>query len=528
MVSYILISISIVVILSIFGYQSLKLHNLYNKEKKNILDLLSLVSKINYESLSEDHHNVTEEFYEKHPDSHILNIWKEFEESLVIREDYIENTLDADHFFNENTLGPSLFSRDSFKGIANLLVGIGVLFTFIGLVVGLSGLDISSDNVEVLKQGIASVVNGAMVSFISSIFGICFSVLFSGVYLNHKTKLREKIWNLQNDIDFKYPRTNPEKSLAEMREYARETENHLGALSETLGDRLQTVVREMGSEIRQGIETSLSSTIGPYMEKIADKAMNSSETAFDKIVDEFLAKVGKAGEAQQKLILDTNKTLQSSLIDFRNEFTGNVEGLKEVIENLNKSYHFIENELVDRFDKVVNALTEAVGEYEETQERLDGQITKQDSIVKSIVSGTKNLETLSDQLKSMISQFNYQFEQSLRAFNTTTSNLETVYEANTEASNQMKTAAQMLKEPFDLLEEEYQKMRSELQNSVKAVSNEMNDVLNSYFTKVQQQTSERMTEWNNQTTSFSSAMLDVTSELNVLIEKISKNQKLIE
>lgn len=527
MVSYVLISISILVILGIFGYQSFKLHSLYKKERGNILELLSLINKVNYETVSEDHYIVTEDLYEKHPDSHILNIWKEFEESLVIREDYIENTLDADHFFNENTLSPSLFSRDSFKGIANLLVGIGVLFTFVGLVVGLSGLDISSDNLEVLKNGIASVVNGAMVSFISSIVGIFFSVLFSGIYLNHKTKLREKIWNLQNDIDFKYPRTNPEKSLAEMREYARETENHLGALSETLGDRLQTVVREMGSEIRHGIETSLNNAIGPHMEKIADKAMNSSETAFDKIVDEFLTKVGKAGEAQQKLILDTNKTLQSSLIDFRNEFTGNVEGLKEVIENLNKSYHFIETELVDRFDRVVYSLTEAVGEYEESQVRLDGQITKQDSIVSSIVSGTKSLETLSDQLKSMISQFNYQFEQSLRAYNTTTNNLETVYEANTEASNQMKTAAQMLKEPFDLLEEEYQKMRLELQNSVKAIADEMNDVLNSYFTKVQQQTSERMTEWNNQTTSFSSAMLDVTTELNVLIDKVRKNQKII-
>jgi len=183
---------------------------------------------------------------------------------------------------------------------------------------------------------------------------------------------------------------------------------------------------------------------------------------------------------------------------------------------------------VNRFDKAVNSLTRAVGEYEETQARLDVQITKQDSIVDSLVTGTKNLETLSDQLKAMISQFNYQFEQSIRSFNTTTSNLETVYEANTEASNQMKTAAQMLKEPFDLLEDEYQKMRQELQTSVKAVGDEMNDVLNSYFTKVQQQTSERMTEWNNQTISFSSAMLDVTSELNVIIDKIRKNQKIIE
>lgn len=528
MISYILISISILVILGIFFYQFLKLRKLYSQEKKDIEDLSQLVEKINFDTVGQDHHSVTDELYQKHPGSHILSIWREFEESLVIRDEYIENTLDADHFFNENTLGPSLFTRDSFKGISNLLVGIGVLFTFIGLVFGLAGLDIRSDNVELLKRGIASVVNGAAVSFISSIFGIFFSVLFSGYYLNLKTKLRDKIWRLQNQIDFKYPRTNPEKSLAEMREYSRETESHLGALSETLGDKLQSVVREMGQEIRNGVESSLSSTIGPYMDKIASKAMNSSESAFEKIVEEFLDKVGKAGEEQQRLILDTNKAIQESLIDFRNEFTGQVQGLKEVVENLNSSYHFLETELVDKFSEVVNTLNLAVTDYKQTQTQLESQIVKQDNIVKNIESSSAQLSSLSDQIRSMFSQFNYQFEQSLRAFNTTTSNLETIYEANTEASNQMSEAARMLKEPFDLLEQEYQKMRGELERSVKEVANNMNDVLNSYFTKVQQQTTERMTEWNNQTTTFSSAMLDVTSELNVIIEKIKKDQRKID
>jgi predicted outer membrane protein len=522
-----LIVISGLAIVGLFTYQVIKLLKFYLQEKKDIFILSSLVETIKYDDVNTDHHIVTEELYDKHPGSHVLSIWREFEESLVIKDDHIENTLDADHFFNENSLCPSIFSRDSFKGIPNILVGIGVLFTFIGLVVGLGGLDIASDNIESLKKGIASVVNGAKVSFISSIVGIFFSVTFSSIYLNYKTKLRDKIRELQNDIDFRYPRTNPEKSLAEMREYAKETENHLGALSETLGDRLQSVVREMGSEIRQGIETSLSSTIGPYMEKIADKAMNSSETAFDKIVEEFLSKVSKAGEEQQKLIIETNKTLQSSLVDFRNEFTGQVTGLKEVIENLNKSYHFLENELVNKFSEVVNSLTVAINENERTQSQLETQISKQDVIVSNMQSTSKTLETLNDDIKSLFNKFNYQFEQSIRSFNMTTNNLETIYDANTEATNQMKNAAKNLKEPFDVLQLEYAKMRKEIQKSVENISNKMNDVLNSYFTQVQQQTSERMTEWNNQTTSFSSAMLDVTGELNEIIEKMKKNQKLI-
>ena len=84
-----------------------------------------------------------------------------------------------------------------------------------------------------------------------------------------------------------------------------------------------------------------------------------------------------------------------------------------------------------------------------------------------------------------------------------------------------------MKEPFDLLQLEYEKTRGELENSVQKIAENMNDILNSYFTQVQQQTTERMTEWNHQTTGFSSAMLDVTNELNTLVGKIQKNVKLV-
>lgn len=519
--------ISLISILLIFIYHLNKLWKLYITENKDIDTLANLVKKIDLDTVSTAHHSISEELEEKHPNSHVMSVWREFEESLVIRDDHIENTLDADHFFNENSLCPSVFTRDLFKGIPNILVGLGVVFTFVGLVIGLFNLDIGSDNIEALKEGIGSIVNGAKISFISSIFGILLSIGFSYKHLHFKTALREKIQKLQNAIDFKYPRTNPEKSLAEMREYARETENHLGALSETLGDKLQEVVRGMGQEIRAGVESSLSATIGPYMEQIADKAMNSSENAFEKIVDEFLEKVGKAGEAQQKMILEANKSIQESLIAFRQEFTGEVIGLKEVVENLNRSYHFLENELVDKFDQVIQKLSVAIQEYAKTQTLLDVQTTKQNDILTNIEGSSAALNEMSTGIKTLIDKFRSQFEESVRAFNATTRNLETVYDANTAASHQMKTAAENMKEPFDLLQLEYEKTRKELENSVQKIAENMNGVLNSYFTQVQQQTTERMTEWNHQTTGFSSAMLDVTNELNTLVGKIQKNVKLV-
>ena len=50
-----------------------------------------------------------------------------------------------------------------------------------------------------------------------------------------------------------------------MREYSKETEMHLGALSETLGDKLQEAVRGVGAEISSSVESSLTNAIGAHI-----------------------------------------------------------------------------------------------------------------------------------------------------------------------------------------------------------------------------------------------------------------------
>ena len=58
--------------------------------------------------------------------------------------------------------------------------------------------------------------------------------------------------------------------------------NQLGSLSETLGNKLQDVV-EVSTEISKGIQESIT----PYMAEITKKAMSSSESVLDEMMDEF-------------------------------------------------------------------------------------------------------------------------------------------------------------------------------------------------------------------------------------------------
>ena len=505
---------SSVFIFVLFFFQCLRLGLEIRQTNRRINIIQSAVDGLDRSKIHIDHHNVQPSIEGKIKDSEsdLVKYWVEFEESLVITDNRIENTLDAEHFFHDRNLAHRIFHNRTYENTPQLLVGFGVLFTFIGLVIGLTGISLDSENVEVLKNGIESLINGAQLAFVSSIAGISFSLLFSLFHHISQNSVLQKIQTLQKSINFKYPRTNPEKSLAYIRESSKESSNVLGSLSEQLGQKLQDVVRDISGEIGKGIQDSLK----PFLEQITDQAMNSSESVMGEMMETFLEKVSAAGEEQQRFILETNQAIQEALVDFRRDFTGQVIELKDAIENLNESYHFIEENLITKFDGVINDFSEAIDGYKEEQRTFISQIEKQ-----SVTA--ENLTLVSNEIRQLLNQMNEQVGNSIGAYRQAIQNLELVYSANNDASEKLTAVAQSFEQPLRELENSYQELQKNLQSTAEAVKQNVEQTLKSYFTQVEKQTNQRLREWNNQTTAFSTSMLSVTTQLNTLVENISKN-----
>lgn len=59
-----------------------------------------------------------------------------------------------------------------FSSLPGLLVGLGVLATFVGLTIGLSKLKLdSAAGVDQLREGISVMIQGAAVAFMASVWG---------------------------------------------------------------------------------------------------------------------------------------------------------------------------------------------------------------------------------------------------------------------------------------------------------------------------------------------------------------------
>ncbi|SFG68419.1 anti-phage ZorAB system protein ZorA [Neptunomonas qingdaonensis] len=232
------------------------------------------------------------------------SLWREFDESLVFSSDQkkLYNTLDAEHFFNSSTLAYGLSSSRLLAATPSFLTAIGVLGTFIGLTIGLTDLQVSTSDVDDLKKGVASMINGAAVAFMTSVWGVS-----SSLFLNVFEKLFERsalgsINRLQHEIDFLYPRLPAEQALVEIADSSRETKEALQELHERIGDRFQETVSGISDSMQTAFTDALNNVMAPALKTLAEQAGQQSSDVLEKLASNFMGSMETAGTQQGEMM----------------------------------------------------------------------------------------------------------------------------------------------------------------------------------------------------------------------------------
>ena len=99
--------------------------------------------------------------------------WYEFSEGLLIGRDKIRNTKKAIEYFSRETLIYGHLNLPFYQSMPNILTGMGILGTFLGLLCGVSQVNIQEiSSIELL-------LHGASFSFYTSIAGLSASIVFT-------------------------------------------------------------------------------------------------------------------------------------------------------------------------------------------------------------------------------------------------------------------------------------------------------------------------------------------------------------
>jgi hypothetical protein len=100
-----------------------------------------------------------------------------YEQSFIEYDDIKKTTLSADNFFNSNIIISNSINIRYWNSVSNILVGFGILGTFVGLTVGITGFQMG--DVEKIKLSIQVLLSGMSTAFVSSVWGMATSMLFT-------------------------------------------------------------------------------------------------------------------------------------------------------------------------------------------------------------------------------------------------------------------------------------------------------------------------------------------------------------
>ncbi|MGU5537825.1 anti-phage ZorAB system protein ZorA, partial [Aeromonas caviae] len=141
--------------------------------------------------------------------------------------------------------------------------------------------------IETLKSGINKLISGAAVAFMTSVWGVAFSLLLNLCEKLFERKALNDIQDLQNRIDFLYPRLPAEQSLVHIAEYSKESKEALQELHERIGDRLQESINGMSEAMQNALTDTLNNIMGPAIQTLVHSTNQQSSQVMENLVSSF-------------------------------------------------------------------------------------------------------------------------------------------------------------------------------------------------------------------------------------------------
>lgn len=293
----------------------------------------------------------------------VRHIWKEFDETLIevkaIGNVHLHNTFDASHFFNTHTLAKGVTDNRLIAAVPGFLTAVGVIGTFVGLQIGLSEMNISSEvSVEEMKAGVSAVIGGAKVAFMTSVWGVLLSVLFNFIEKSLEQSIRKKISLLQDKIDDIFPRLSPESQLQVIAHNSIESRESLQGLAEQIGIKMQESMLTATRGISEALETTLNEIMAPAINKLVDETSEGNQKALEDLLTKFMDGFGAQGNQQRAAMESASEKVNESI----SGMNSTMEAFISKIEASQQASGEREKELISSISLQVSQLVEQSNE----------------------------------------------------------------------------------------------------------------------------------------------------------------------
>ena len=328
----------------------------------------------------------------------LADAWQEFEDSLIEgkrpgnqddeNQEVVYKTDEASLFFSEERLLDQHLNLRFWNSVPALLVGLGILGTFVGMVWGLIPFsDVDFTNTNQIREAIKELLSGVSTAFVTSVWGMLASFLFNGLEKRGIGRVSRAIANLQRALDRIFTLTRAaEIAMRQQDELAQQTAA-LKSFSVDLANEVKSkmepgrieLIQEL-KELRVIFNNALTTDLVPRLDNL-NAAVTESR---------------KQGTQERKEIIQELQGFPKALTD---EIKPSLEKLNETVEKLRE----------EKGESATDAIQKLVEEF---QKFLSGSIMEQiGTLAETLGKVSESLLTLPKHMEEMIEEVQKQINQ---------------------------------------------------------------------------------------------------------------------
>lgn len=383
------------------------------------------------------------------------------------------STLPAETFFSTVTLVDVPLKSEFFKHLPGIFTGVGIIGTFLGLITGLQGFEITEDSNQVRKSldGLVSGVKEAFYVSISAILLAMLATFIEKLFVSHCYKQVEEICQL---IDGMFDAGAGEEYLARLVKAAESSatqtlqlkESLVGELKEILSELTQQQIeanRQNSSNLANTITKTIGETLKEPLDQISaavNKTTANQGDAVNKLLTDvlsaFTADIQKLFGGQMtgmnELLQQTISALQTTVSKFdqlatnidsagKNAADSMADRLDKAMVSLESRQQIMNSQMAEFVEQIRNLVKESQTETSQKLQQLLGDLGQQMSLV------VKDLQNQSQQAASQheIRQQSF-MDQSSAVVGGMGAQMEQLVQKSAEASEAMKQSIQALRE----------------------------------------------------------------------------------
>jgi hypothetical protein len=291
--------------------------------------------------------------------------------------DEIRNTVRPQAFFNAGLAREQLPGLKLMNAIPGYFVGIGLLLTFIGLVLALgkAGQAASAANAEAMQTEMTQLLNIATFKFATSIAGLGASIVLSFVFRIYSMAIEAAFDDFCASLEGGLHYTSPQSISLEMKATLREQLAQLKDI--TQGE----FFARMGAQIAPVMNEAIVSAMAPVsasIERAVGDLKANSQTGMTEMLAKFGDSVQGSAGTEMKALAGTLGQMEKTLAAMQNDLRGSGENFgRRMAESAEQLKTFIE-EAGRRFGQTStesrDALASVLVTLKETLERANADV----------------------------------------------------------------------------------------------------------------------------------------------------------